>query len=338
MNNQFRKPGMGERVQQLGYLLKNTVTIVGRDRDITRPWLRTAIYATVMITAFFAGIGAIALGAAGTGTLLLIAAVLLFLYKYFYYTRQEMAQSWLVAEVVRGRDAVPGDGRKRVRTLKSQARYLGWASLAFAFVSSRTGSGEGGGMRGMLIRMALSALTEVWDLAKHFLTPTVVIDEYGLREGAEKLKTLKNHIPETLMGVFGIDIAGGAAGAIVAPVYLLLIVIAIALGLLVGDAVPAFHAGDAAALFGNQPPSWLGNDPWPFSWLPLLVALWIGKLFGAIFARLVDAVKVNYYTLFYLRITHPGDIAPDLADQLEAYLRIESDDSSATAESASQPT
>ena len=109
MDQTFEKPGLGERVQQLGYLLKHTVTIVGRDTDIVGPWLRTAIYATLMVTAFFGGIAAIALNAGGIGTLLLLAAFALFVYKHFYYTRQDMAQSWLVAETALrlGRSAHP---------------------------------------------------------------------------------------------------------------------------------------------------------------------------------------------------------------------------------------
>lgn len=323
MTQQFRKPGLGERFQQLGYLLKNTVTIIGRDTDIIGPWLRTATYAAVMVTAFFGGIAAIALSAGGIGTLLLLAAFVLFVYKYFYYTRQDMAQSWLVAETVRGRDAVPGDGRKRVRGLKSQARGLGWASLGFAFVSSRAANGEGGGWSAKIIRLLLSALTEVWDLAKHFLTPAVVVDECSLRDGVTRMKSLKDSVPETLVGVFGIDIAGGAAGMLIAPVYLLLVIVAAALGFAVGDALPAFYAGDLRTILGNDAPAWLGNSALSFSWLPLLIALWLGKVCGAIFARVVESVKVIYFTLFYLRISHADEITPDLREELDGYLRIE---------------
>lgn len=321
----FKKPGAAERFKQLGHLLKNTVTVIGRDRDIIRPWLRTAIYAVVMISLFFGGIAAITLGAGGAGTLLLLVAIFLFIYKYFYYTRQQMGQSWLVAEAVRGRDAVPGDGRRRVRELKSQARGLGWASLAFAFLSARSeGDEQGGGLGNMLVRLFLAALTEVWDLAKHFLIPTVVVDKTDLRDGLERLKSLKNSVPETLVGVFGIDIAGGAVGAIAAPVYLLLIAAAVALGFMLGDPTGSFYVGDARTVLGDQAPAWLGRGALHFSWLPLLIALWLGKLISAVFALMVDSFKVIYFTLFYLRTAHPEDIEPELAKELDAYLKIES--------------
>lgn len=323
MDTKFEKPGMGERFAQLGYLLKNTVTVVGRDTDIVGPWLRTAIYAAVMITAFFGCVAAYTMGFVGIGTLLLFIALAMFVYKYFYYTRQDMAQAWLVAETVRGRDAVPGDGRKRVADLKSQARGLGWAALAFAWVRSRADDNKGGGIGGMVIGLVLSGLSEVWDLAKHFLAPAVTVDEYSLRDGLGQLKTLRNAVPEALVGVFGIDIAGGAATTLMAPIYLILIIAAVGLGLLIGDGLPAFYAGQIRTLFGDNPPAWLAGHPLAFNWLPLLVALWLGKLFGAVFARVVDSVKTVYFTLFYMRIAHADDIAPDLRTELNAYLRIE---------------
>src|SRR5690625_7636003 len=114
MTQEFTRPGAGERVKQLGYLLKNTVTIVGRDTGIVGPWRRAAVYAAVMVTMFFAAIFAIAVDRGGMGTLLLLAARLMCVYKNFFYVRQDMAQSWLVAESTRGRTATPADSRNRV--------------------------------------------------------------------------------------------------------------------------------------------------------------------------------------------------------------------------------
>jgi|GEM_PF-620210 len=342
MVQRFRKPGWSERFGQLAYLLKNTVTIVGRDRDVIRPWLRMSIYAVIMVTALFGGVAAIALGAGDTGMWLLFAACAMFVYKYFYYTRQEMAESWLVAEAVRGRDAVPGDGRRRVSGVRRQARQLAWIMLAFGFVASQAGASddddddEGGGggiLAGIIIGVLLAGLSEVLDLAEHFLVPAVAIDGVGLREGTEKLKDLRQQVPETLVGVFGIDIAGGAVRTLALPLYLVLILGAVALGFMVGDAIPAFYAGDLHTLLGAhiQTPAWMGDGPLPWSWLPLLIAIWLGKMISVVLDRLVDAVKVSYFTLFYLRIAHPGDITPDLRGELDGYLRLEDDATPGTA-------
>lgn len=322
MNQKFHKPGFAERFRQLGYLLKNTVTIIGRNTGIVGPWLRTAVYAAVMVTIFFSCIAAYALGAGWIGAVLLLVAFAMFVYKYFYYIRQDMAQSWMVTQTVRGEDAAPGDGHQRVHELKSQARGLGWAAMAFAFMKSRANEDQDSGFKGVIIGLILAGLAEVWDLARHFLAPVITVDGYSLRDSLGQLKRLRNAVPETLVGVFGIDIAGGAVAALMVPIYLLLVLAAIWLGLLVGHGVPAFYAGDLRALFGTNTPAWLGTGALPFNWLPPLVALWLGKMFGTIFARAVGSLKIIYFTLFYMRIAHADEIAPDLREELDGYLRV----------------
>lgn len=321
-----KKPSAGERLRQLVYLLKHSVGVIGRDRDILGPTIRTSIYAVVLISSFFGAIFLMTVGHGGYGTLLLLLALGMFIYKYFYYTRQSMAQSWLVAETVRGRDAVPGDGRRRVQAIRSQARKLGWIDMAMAYVSTRgSGDGENGGIA---VKLIIAALGEAWDLVRHFLIPAVTVDELPLKEGAGRMRSLQDQVPETLVGVFGIDIAGGAVFTLVAPVYFLLILIACGIGLWVGDALPAFYAGDIHQMLGAKAPEWL-PAALPFSWLPLLIAIWVCKLFSGILKRAVESMKVLYFTIFYLRITHIDDIAPDLREELDGYLRMEAEDGSA---------
>lgn len=320
MTQEFTKPGAGERVKQLGFLLKNTVTIIGRDTGIVGPWRRAAVYAAVMVTLFFAAIFAIAVDRGGLGTLLLVVALLMFVYKYFFYVRQDMAQSWLVAESVRGRKASLADARKRVGGLRGRVWVLGWCALLFAYIGSKAAQ-ESKGIKGLIVKVTLWALTEVWDLARHFLTPAVTVDDCSLKEGVGKMKDLRHAVPETLVGVFGIDIAGGAAGTLITPVYTVLIVLAIGAGLLVGDSFAAFHFGDLGEMFSDSPPAWL--DGRHFSWLPLLVALWLCKLLGAVLQRVVESLKNIYFTLFYMRLAHAEEIAPELQGELEGFLKME---------------
>src|SRR5690625_4349127 len=301
MTQEFTRPGAGERVKQLGYLLKNTVTIVGRYTGIVGPWRRAAVYAAVMVTMFFAAIFAIAVDRGGLGTLLLLAALLMFVYKYFFYVRQDMAQSWLVAESVRGRKASLADARKRVGGLRGRVWVLGWCSLLFAYIGSKAAQ-ESKGIRGLIVKVTLWALTEVWDLARHFLTPAVTVDDCSLKEGVGKMKDLRHAVPETLVGVFGIDIAGGAAGTLITPVYTVLIVLAIGAGLLVGDSIAAFHFGGLGDVFSDSPPAWL--DGRHFSWLPLLLALWLCKLLGAVLQRVVEDRKSTRLNSSHVAISY----------------------------------
>ena len=107
----FEKPGMGAQFSQLGYLLKNTFTIIGRDKDILSPIIRMSVYAVLVVVLFFAGTAAIVAGMGGTGTLLLLAMVVAFIYKFFYYNHQELRLSRLVYDTACGRDATVQSAR-----------------------------------------------------------------------------------------------------------------------------------------------------------------------------------------------------------------------------------
>lgn len=322
MTGQLRRPGIKERVSQLGYLLKHTFAIVGKDPGIVRPWVRMTLYAVVMSSCFFLAIALLALGKGLVGTLLLLLAFSLFLYKYFYYVRQELRQSWLVAEALQGRSRDASSAGQRVAELASTARGIAWIDL---LMSGLVKFGLQRGKVGRLLGLVLRGLIEVWDLVNHYLLPSTAVDSHGIKDGISRMQRLKESVPETLGGVFGIDIAARAVGTIMSPIYAIMVILALLLGIWLGDAVPAFYAGD---LMQNVEAS--NGVPLPetlhFSWLPLLIALWIGKLFSVVLERVTTSVKVIYFTIFYMRITHAEDILPEIRDELEAYLRMEAEE------------
>ena len=63
-----------------------------------------------------------------------------------------------------------------------------------------------------------------------------------------------------------------------------------------------------------------------FLWLPLLIAIWLGKLGSVVLDRLTNSVKVIYFSIFYMRITHAEDIIPEIRGELDSYLRMEAED------------
>lgn len=322
MTQKLRKPGIGERLKQLGYLLKHTFTIIGRDPGIVRPWVRMAIYGAVMVCVFFAAITAYVVGAGGLGTSLLLIAIALFLYKFFYNTRQELRQSWLVSETLKGDKRSADEAKARVKELAWTARKIALIDMLVAWMMSMARNSS---KAGALVRLFMRGVEEVWDLVNHYLLPSAAVDGHGIRDGVSRMGTLKDNVPETLAGVFGIDIAARAVGTIMAPVYFVLFVGAIALGLWVGDALPAFYAGDARQLFDNVEAGFLPEEM-PFSWLPVLIAIWIGKLGSVVLERVTTSVKVIYFSIFYMRIAHVDEIIPEIRDELDSYLRMEAEE------------
>lgn len=315
----FRKPGLSERFAQLGYLLKHTATIVGRDGDIIMPVVRTVLFSVILVTLFFATIAAYVIGANGTGTLLLLAWVGVGVYHFFYFNRQELALSWLVFETAAGRDRSFSEAAGHAGKLGGQIRILALLDMAAAWIAWRRGNSNN---NGLLTNLVLGAMTEGWDLVNHFILPAFAVDGVGFREGMTKLRATRENVPETLVGVFGIDVIGRVVATIMAPLYILLVLVGLIVGIWASGTMPA--AFEAGRLGDVLPPEAFDYLPVSadsvFNWLPVFVCIFLGKLVSSAFKRVVTAVKVIYFTLFYARVLHVEELAPDIRDELESFL------------------
>ena len=317
-----------EQFAKTGYLLKNSFTIIGRDWDIVRPWIRSTIYGIIAATPMFIAIAIIVNSiiledgsGIGLAVLLILVWMWLAISKHFFFNKQEIRQSWLVAETVRGKDRSYREAKDASKELKKQIRWLAILDIAVARFASRGGSGqsEGGGLGSGLANLIASGLTEVWDLLNHYLIPAVTIDGVSIKDGVGTVKELKDRVPQTLMGVFGIDFIGSVVRSIMAPVYLVLIVISLAIGVLAAGSLASFVIPIDAQL-----PQWLlTGGSLQFAPFPLILLIFIGRLFSIVVNRAVTAVKVLYFTIFYMQITHSDEIAEDLQPELEAFLKMD---------------
>lgn len=304
-----------DRLQRIGYLLKHTVTVVGRDADIVTPWAWMVAYALAMTTAFFVGVtGAVlqsvALGAAGFGV-----AGTMFLYKYVFYNYREVGQSWLVYETISGRDRSYADAKAEAKRRSSGVWKLAGLDLLMAFLVSRRNR-ESKGLVDWLVTLFLAGLEEVWDLVNHYMLPAIAIDGLSLTDGVTKMKELRDQVPETLTGVFGIDFIGRVVGQVTGVFYVVLVLAAAGGSYLGAGVLP-----EAFTFTVSENP--IGSGPLVLNVLPLIVGVYIGKVGGVIFERTVTSIKVIYFTIFYTQITHPDRIADDLRPQLVQYLRME---------------
>lgn len=316
----FKKPDMKARLAQLGFLFKHSFTIVGRNRALIAPVVRMAVYAIVMILLFFIGICLI-LYENNNSMWFLLAGGLMFLYKFFYYNRAELTLSRMTWTAATGGTPSHRAARGEISGLRRQIRTLGFLDMAGAWVASRRK--KSGGFMGLL----LGGIVEIWDLVNHFLLPAFAIDKLSLSDGIAGLKRLKDHVPETLGGVFGIDIMGGVVRTLMTPIYGFGVLFGIIAGLLGGHRMPEpFSAGKLGELFSDMPQVWVIGPDTIFSWLPVFSVVFLGVLVHALFARVVTAIKVIYFTLFYARIEHADHLAPDIRADLEGYLELEQPD------------
>lgn len=311
----FDKLSFKNRLTSVSHLFKNTFTVIGRDDDILKPFYRMMIYTILMVSFFFYFVFSFWYNLPFAG-LLFFVGFLLFLYKYFYFNKQETRISWIVYKAITGHDPTYKESVAISRELKSQIRKIAWIDIGMAIARKSKSSGEQKGLLSSLINMFLTGLGEVWDLINHYLLPSVAIDKLDIKPAVEKMKVLKDQVPETLVGVFGIDFLGSVINRVIWPIYFILILLSIGAGLLLGDSLPASQTFDF-----NKPDFPLNGIV--FTWIPLVAAIFIGKLFSNIFERVVTTVKVIYFTVFYTKIIHPDSIAEDLREDLTNYLKLD---------------
>ncbi|MGM0546242.1 MAG: hypothetical protein ACQEST_05910 [Bacteroidota bacterium] len=297
-----------ERLKSVVELAKSTFTIIGKDEDIIKPWIRMAIYHSIMVTFFFGGFFLWQFERQGYGLLCFFMAFLLFLYKHFYDNKQEMRMSWIVYETVIGNDPSYKGAKTASKELKWHIRKIAWVDILMSFVEKS--KFFGGGIIKMLIRLFIAGLEEVWDLANHYLLPSVAVDKMDITPAVKEMKKLKDRVPESLVGIFGIDFLGKVIRHVTIPAYIILFIISVALGYFGNDILPSSTIG-------------VGGDDVSFSYIPLIVALWAGKLFSNFFERTVTSIKVIYFTVFYTKITHPERIREDMQEELVDYLKLE---------------
>lgn len=306
-NQSFDSLPYKERIKSVLNLIKSTFTIIGKDRDIIKPWIRMTIYHSIMVTFGFGVFFLWQFDQMGYGLLSLFLAFLLFLYKHFYDNKQEMRMSWTVYETIIGNDPSYVGATNASKKLSSQIRKIAGIDILMSFVNKSKFTG--GGIIKMLIRLFIAGLEEVWDLANHYLLPSVAIDEMDITPAVQEMKKLKDRVPESLVGIFGIDFLGRVVRHVTIPAYIVLFIISVAIGYFGSSIFPASTID-------------VGGEPIVFSWLPVIVALWIGKLFSNLFERSVTSVKVVYFTVFYTKITHPERIREDMQDELVDYLKL----------------
>ena len=307
-NQSFDSLPYTERLKSVAELAKSTLTIIGKDEDIIKPWIRMVIYHIVMVTSFFGGIFLWQYKQMGYGLTLFFLAFFLFLYKHFYNNKQEMRMSWIVYETVIGNDPSYKGATTESKELKWNIRKIAWIDILMTFVNK--GKLFGGGIIKMLIRLFIAGLEEVWDLANHYLLPSVAVDKMDITSAVKEMKKLKDRVPESLVGIFGIDFLGKVVRHVTIPAYVVLFILSAALGYFGSELFPATTIE-------------IGGDDVAFSYVPIIAALWFGKLFSNFFERTVTAIKVVYFTVFYTKVTHPNRIREDMQDDLVDYLNLD---------------
>jgi len=305
MIERFRKKPFKARLKDTGFLFKHSFKIIGKDEDIKKPTIHMVVLSTIITTLLF-----LSLLTFFTGTFVFLGVLLLLFtlfilvpFSFFYNVRQKADQSWIVYNTLTGKDISYKDAHRHTSSEKSNLRFIAFVNMLVKYARSQGGNKKG--IIGVLASLFLAALAEVWDLLSHYMLPAVVIERKKLKELLPQLKHLKNNVPATLAGVFGIDFAGNVIGGLLFPIYLFLLAISVGIGYLISLTTTA-----TAITFGT----------FSFSWVPVFITLYIIFIVGGIFRKIVESIKVIYFTIFYASITRPNEITKDVRKEVTNYL------------------
>ena len=288
-------------------LIKGSVLILGRDRDIYRPLTSMFIAKLIRIIAIFAIVYFICV-AKSIGIVVVLFLFLSFyaFFESYYHMRCKAISTWMVYDILRGYDTDMPIAKKNLKGRGWSIFFYGLIEHVVTVMKNQRNSK--GGFISMILSLLVSILAEVWDLVKNFTLPVIVIEGVGIKEAAGKLKLLKNKVPEVLAGVIGLDVAGGVT------VYVFSILV-----------TPFILAGIAAGFFLHNylPEAWTlidTQDGDKFNILPVYIVALIGCIFTCAVNSMVHLVKSSYFTTFYVSLTRPEEVVKELREHVSAYL------------------
>lgn len=301
MLDRIMAEGLGARLKDTVGLVKQTFAVFGRDADLVKPVVGMVVYETIAWLALLGGMTLIVFGVQGTGpigigVLALLVGLAMRPVAFFYLAGQRGKLSALAYDVVRGDDATIPKAKKRVSHVRGSLFTVGLVDWLVSVAKNR--AGNQGGIVGAIMSILVAALAEVWDLVSNFLLPAVVIEQKGAMSVVKELRELKRNVPAAIVGVLGFDAFGTLVRWAVSGVLLLLIGIGIVAPIL---------------LFGFG----------PLTLAITLVVVLLIALVSAFISQAVIGAKSVYFTLFYVALTRPHEIAPSISKDITALLPAE---------------
>jgi len=294
---------IGEKFQDTLFLLKNTYSLLGRNSALLKPVTQIILVSLILSTLFWGSILSLFLitKTAAVGSVGILVALILYFWSFFYFTELKLRLSWLACTTACGTKPAFEQSQKMADSVGDKIRLIAFIDMFFKYLGSLRNTEEQGiweAIKSFLINLIIEGAIEVWDLVNHYLIPAIAIDRLTLKAAVVQIKDLRNHVPSVLMGVFGIDFVGDVIAWIVAPMYGILIAIAVGSIYLLHITNPQLIATIIILLF------------------------YIGAISHQILAAIVEATKIIYFTLFYTVLRHPDQLDSDMKQKANAFLKF----------------
>jgi hypothetical protein len=128
-------------------------------------------------------------------------------YAFFFHIKKRACICYLTYAEITRHNATVADAKNVARQQKWNLRLFGFVELALSRANSAIGQSTGYGLFHFLVAGAMAILEGAFEVAESYLLPALMIENISLKAAAEKLKSVKSHVPEVLAGTFGLDIS-----------------------------------------------------------------------------------------------------------------------------------
>jgi hypothetical protein len=296
-----------ESLRSTLYLLKHSFTLIGKNTGIVRPTVYLALLSILMTSLFSGAIACFVSGSNITAGVIAMVVLLFILVplRFFIRTFLKAIQSWMTYLTITGHPVNYPEARRHIKKSTRGLLLIGFVDMVVAKMTRKRS--DESGITGIISGLLLGALSEVWDLLNHYMIPAVVVEGKPLMQSLPEIKAIRENVPATLVGVFGLDFAGDALRGLLFLPYLLVLAVGAGLGYLLGPVIPA-----ASWTIGGH----------TICWMPVLLTLYLNFCIGGMLKACVESVKAIYFTIFYTTIMHDDQIPEEYREQLMGYLRM----------------
>lgn len=308
ITNVIRKQGFKKALANCLFILRYSLALVKKNRNILTPAIQTWIYSFVLrlmcIVLFYQFVLSPLPITKGMVVTLLFIIFILFPYRFFFDVRQQAKEVLMVFNEVQSKTISFNTLGKVLHPVGGKLRLI--AIMNFLLTVSRPSRQGRKGFLSFIYMLLFSMLEGIWDLAEHYLLPAVVIDQLSLSEATKKIKALKDHLPETLVGVFGIGFSGIILAALGRSIYFVFLVVGIALGYFFPDYFPLHNLSKHGHIILN--------------YFPIYIFLSIAILINSVIVPVYDFIKNIYFTIFFILVDRPETLSPETKENLTDFV------------------
>ena len=197
-------PGLGAKGKDVQGLLKSSITLLGKDKDVFKPAMTMTIIKSVRIlTTFFAIYSFFVSKKMEHGALAILSLFILSPIISYLNMRYKAITSWMIFDILRGRDTDVSKGKEELKGLGFTLFLYSIIDNIVQSATTNTNNKEKTGIAHMIKGLVLAIFKEVWDLIKNFSLPAIVIDKVSLKEIPAQLKKIKKEHAWSLSWDFG---------------------------------------------------------------------------------------------------------------------------------------